>query len=149
MKLRRSLLVMLLVTIVLALVGYGYRRGSWTADLRTAAGHADRVRIRTGGICHRREAEEQTLFESTNPTEVSALVAMIDVTRPLLPMSCKCCGGPTFEFYAGDQLLAALSLHHNLSLRWPDKWPGDGYLTAESRDHLNRWLGAHSIHPDE
>lgn len=149
MKLRRHLLITLLAAIVLALVGYRYWRRSWTADLRTAAGHADRVRIRTGGACHRREAEEQTLFESTNAAEVSAVVAMIEVTRPLVPMSCNCCGGPTFEFYAGDRLLAALSRHHESGLRWPEKWSGDGYLTDDSRDRLDKWLAAQSIQPDD
>ncbi len=64
-------------------------------------------------------------------------------------MSCKCCGGRTLEFYAGDQLLAALSLHYNQSLRWPEEWSGDGQLTAQSRNERNRWLAARSIHPDE
>lgn len=145
MKLRRHLLVPLLVAIVLALVGWRYWRSSWAGDLKATVAHADRVRIRTGGVCHRREAEERTLFESTNAAEVSALIAMIDVTRPLVPMGCLCCGGPTFEFYAGDRLLAMLSRHHESGLRWPEKWSGDAHLTDDSRDRLDKWFAAQGI----
>lgn len=142
---QRRMLVGSLLTIILALVAYRYWLGSWTADLRSVVDRADRVRIRTGGVCHRRETEEETLWDSTNLTEIHALIAMIDVNRPWMAMSCKCCGGPTFEFYSGNELLAMISRHHESGLRWPDRWDGDGHLTEDSRSRLDEWLAALAI----
>ncbi len=57
-----------------------------------------------------------------------------------------CCGDPTFEFYAGDRLLAMVGYHHTKRLRWADgKWRGDGQLTAASRGFIISWLSQHGV----
>jgi hypothetical protein len=55
-----------------------------------------------------------------------------------------CCGGPTFEFLAGEKLLAAVSLHHTSMLRWDaGTWPGDVSLSERAHRGLAAWLARH------
>ena len=55
-----------------------------------------------------------------------------------------CCGNPTFEFYRGDELVAAIGFHHGQSIRWDNGlWPGDAALTGRSAEYLVEWLDRH------
>ena len=70
----------------------------------------------------------------------------IDIDESRSGGACMCCGNPTFEFYAGDRLLAMVGYHHGERLRWADgKWTGDGELTGPSRESLIAWLSQHGV----
>ncbi len=51
----------------------------WTDTLVSALKTADRLRIRSGGTCHRNEAQEQALFETADPNQIQAMLATIEV----------------------------------------------------------------------
>jgi len=111
--------------------------------LRRAVAGADRLRVRTGGTCHRDISSEYTLCELAGAGRVSDFVKHLKFSG--FGGGCKCCGEPTFEFYRGKELLAMVSLHHGVRLRWREGWPGDGYLTDRSRDWLVNWLADRGI----
>ena len=114
--------------------------GGWQRPLRTVLRGITRLRVRSGGLCHRNAEEEQTVLEQTAPDAISELVASIRIDEHLSRGGeCACCGGPTFEFYRGGELAAAISVQHWLSLRWPEHWQGDARLTRESIRLLRDW----------
>ena len=56
-------------------------------------------------------------------------------------VSCPCCGSPTFEFYRGRQLAAALTLHHGKTLRWHNGlWEGNLPLRWSTVQYLSKLL---------
>ena len=114
-------------------------RHGYGATLLAAVGHADRIRVRSGGTCHRRIAEEVTLFEETRPGPIAAFLNALSFDDARSGERCMCCGDPTVEFYSGTRLLGALGLHHGIGARF-DQWPGDGRLTDEARLFLAGWL---------
>lgn len=115
---------------------------SWKALLHAETGGLDRLRLRTGGTCHRNVAEERTLFETDDADEIRAFLATIAVDDPASRGHCSCCGGPTIELSRGGELAMVLSVHHGQLLRWGG-WPGDARLTPDSADALCDWLSAH------
>ena len=117
----------------------------WMALLRDTAAPADRLRVRTGGTCHRRLSTEKTIFEVRDRAEIKGLLRQIEVNEDRSGFHCMCCGSPTFELYEGSRLLVTLGFHHGQSLRWPDRWPGDATLQPESAEHLARFLGKHGF----
>jgi hypothetical protein len=122
-------------------VNYG-----WVDSLRYAVRGTTRLRIRSGGTCHRVPEEERTLAEITDPQEIERFLKMIDVDERQSRGVCACCGNPTFEFYAGERLLAMIGYHHQERLRWADgEWGADGELTARSWDSLLSWLTEHGV----
>jgi hypothetical protein len=113
----------------------------WEEPFRRAVRSCDRVRVRSGGTCHRNPAEEKTLFEVTKPGRIRALVRGIEIDEAQSGFGCMCCGWPTFEFYRGEKLLAMVGFHHGRSLRWEGgAWKGDAALTGESALLLCRFL---------
>jgi hypothetical protein len=89
---------------------------------------------------------EETLAEVTDATEINRFIHGIVIEERRSGGSCACCGNPTFEFYAGDRLLAMIGYHHGERLRWAGgKWRGDGELTAASREFLFTWLSQHGV----
>lgn len=104
---------------------------------------ADRLRVRSGGSCHRDVALETTLCELAGKERVSDFVRRLKVAE--FGGECKCCGDPTFEFYRGKKLLVMVSFHHGTHLRWRQGWPGDAYLTDASRDWLLNWLAQRGV----
>lgn len=117
----------------------------WVPALRRALAGATRLRVRTGGTCHRDIEAEKTLFEVKDAKPVQELVGQIQVDEPRSGGHCMCCGEPSFEFYQGEKLLLTLGFHHGRSLRWPDGWPGDAMLTPASSDFLCAWLSDHGV----
>jgi hypothetical protein len=115
----------------------------WDAALRAAAKDADRVRVRTGGTCHRNINAEKTLFEEKEAKQIAAMLQNIRINERQSGFHCMCCGFPSIEFYKGDELLLTLGFHHGRSLRWPGMWPGDCLLEPASADRLCDWLAAH------
>ena len=124
----------------------------WTVLLHTSLAGASRLRVRSGGTCHSNPNEETTLLDIRDTDAVAKLIDGIAVDQPKIAFCgtivfcCMCCGNPTLEFYRDDKLIAALSLHHGQSLRWPSgKWTGDGHLTPASAEFLINWLNERGV----
>jgi hypothetical protein len=113
---------------------------TWEGKLTAALAGATRLRVRTGGTCHRDRARERTLFEVKDAAQVRALLGLVKINERTSGPHCMCCGEPSFEFYAGDALILTVGYHHGIGLRWIGGWPGDGMLTAASADALKGWL---------
>jgi hypothetical protein len=118
----------------------------WVDSLRQAVQGATRLRVRSGGTCHRRIEEEKTLIEVTEAQEIERVLKAIDIDESQSGGACACCGSPTFEFYAGERLLAMVGYHHGERLRWAGgEWTGDGELTGSSATFLKSWLSQHGV----
>ena len=135
--------------VVLAVLGAGWflsevvgLRRQWT--LHAVLGEADRIRVRTGGTCHRMPDAELTVFEETDPARIREVVAAIRL-MPGPQSRCMCCGYPSIEFYRGDELITTIGYHHGRSIRWPDRWKWDVELTSDSARSLNQWLAEHNV----
>jgi len=118
----------------------------WVDSLRKAVQGTTRLRVRSGGTCHRRIEEETTLVEITDAREIDRFLRGIVIDESRSGGACMCCGNPTFEFYAGERLLAMIGYHHGESLRWArGEWTGDGQLTVPSQDFVSSWLSQHGV----
>ncbi len=120
-------------------------RSRWDKSLAQALREADRVRVRSGGTCHRIMDKEKVLFEEKDPAKVRQIVGSIAINEPKSGFQCMCCGDPSLEFYQKGTLLLTVGYHHGRSIRWPGVWPGDGLLTEASAKTLNGWLADHGI----
>ena len=120
-------------------------RHRWGASMQVALKPATRLRIRSGGTCHRELEAEKTLFETKAANEIQQLLAGIQINEEKSGFHCMCCGNPSLEFYDGDQLIATLGFHHGMGLRWPGGWPGDAALTPQSVDFLIEWLANRNV----
>ena len=58
---------------------------------------------------------------------------------------CGCHGTPTMEFYREGELIAAISIHHGLLLRWPERWPHDAEMSPAFAEFLVDWLAKNGI----
>lgn len=118
----------------------------WTTPLHEALQGATRLRVRSGGTCHRLPDEEKTLLDLRDQKQIAEFVQGIQISPYDSDFHCMCCGNPTLEFYRDEKLVVSLGFHHTLSLRWPDgKWAGDGFLTKNSDDFLIKWLADHGV----
>ncbi len=114
--------------------------------LAAAVKQATRLRVRSGGTCHRDESKERTLVEVKTAAEIAALVQDLKFEEEAEPFHCMCCGEPSFEFYAGDKLVAMLGFHHGQGMRWAEgPWPGDVHLEINSAIRLCDWLEKHGV----
>jgi hypothetical protein len=114
--------------------------------LAAAVKQATRLRVRSGGTCHRNQAEERTLIEVKTAAEIADLVKTLKFEEDAEPFHCMCCGEPSFEFYAGDKLVAMLGFHHGQGMRWAGgPWPGDVHLENNSALRLCDWLEKHGV----
>jgi hypothetical protein len=117
----------------------------WTKQLHEALKDATRLRVRSGGTCHRKPDEEKTLLDLDSPKEVTALIQQIQIDAEG-GFPCMCCGNPTLEFFDKERLILSLGFHHGQSLRWLDgKWSTDGLQTKDSSALLIRWLSEHGV----
>jgi len=118
----------------------------WADTLREAVRETTKIRIRSGGTCHRQIANESTLAEITGQQEIRYFLDQIAIDEGESTRVCMCCGNPTLEFYAGDRLLAMVGYHHGQSLRWAGgQWPADGLLTQPSQAFVVSWLASHGV----
>lgn len=118
----------------------------WSEALRESLAGADRLRVRSGGTCHRDPSEERTLFEIEDRVAVQAIVARIGLLESGGGGHCMCCGEPTLEFRRGDELVVALGFHHGVSVRWAEgPWPSDARLTRASALSLCEFLAEHGV----
>ncbi len=122
--------------------------GAEEGRLKGALAGIDRLRIRSGGTCHRRIDEEKTLAEVTDPAEIRGFIEGIELKKHWLiglTTVCMCCGDPSFEFYRGGKLAVTVSFHHGKRLRWREGWDGDADLTQRSADLLVQWLARRGV----
>lgn len=118
-------------------------RVGWAQALRDAVAGADRLRVRSGGTCHRELSREETIFEIREAAEIASLVAGLGIDEESSGGHCMCCGDPSLEFYRGDELRVTLGFHHGHGLRWSEGWPGDAMLSSESSDLLCALMAKH------
>lgn len=118
---------------------------AWERSLVAETRDANRVRVRTGGTCHRHLEDERVLFEESNSDRIAELIRSIEVDEWNSGSYCHCCGDPSIEFYNGDELVVTLGYHHGRSLRWREGWSGDALLTESSANKLAAWLAASSV----
>lgn len=115
----------------------------WNQALANALDGVDRIRVRTGGTCHRDIPREHTLYEEKDAAQVRALVQQIKIEESDDLRYCMCCGEPSLEFYKNGKLVLTLGYHHGDSLRWREGWPSDGEMTQECAAYLRKWLADH------
>src|SRR5262245_30238846 len=137
----RPLLVAILLAIV-AVVSAGawlpaWQRRSWEFPLMRAVADADRIRVRTGGTCHRHPPSERTLCEERDTAKGREFVAnsKINAQESGWKAVCLCCGGPSIEFYKGEELVVTLGCHEG-RFRWVEGWQGDAVLTPGSAKYV-------------
>jgi hypothetical protein len=118
----------------------------WLDPLRHAVAGTTRLRVRPEGTCS--VTHPKTLYETEDAEEIRALLDGLETVdrRPADGWSgrCSCCGHPTLEFWQGDRLLEAVSIHHGGSLRWRN-WSPDAMLTDAGRRFLRQWLTERGI----
>ena len=116
-----------------------------TNELRRNLCGSDRLRIRTGGHCHRGLFPEKILFETSEPAVIADFLAQI-AFKPTFPGArCRCCGDLSFEFYDEAQLVRTFSLHHGLSIRIKDDCASDFFLSSVSQQALAAWLDRNGV----
>eukprot|EP00028_Trichosphaerium_sp_Am-I-7-wt_P005521 CAMPEP_0168521452 /NCGR_PEP_ID=MMETSP0405-20121227/8678_1 /TAXON_ID=498012 /ORGANISM="Trichosphaerium sp, Strain Am-I-7 wt" /LENGTH=397 /DNA_ID=CAMNT_0008542701 /DNA_START=43 /DNA_END=1236 /DNA_ORIENTATION=- len=100
-----------------------------------------------GGVCHRDESQEKTLFEEKGLDVCQKFVKQIVVVESHGGGHCMCCGDPTFEFYdEADENVAMIAFHHGRSIRWyKGNWPCDMLLTPESAKFLVQRLADNGV----
>lgn len=118
-------------------------KANWSKTLQAAVSGSSRLRVRSGGTCHRDLESEKTLIDLKDADLIETLIAAIQIDPAQSGGHCMCCGHPCFEFYKGDKLIATIGFHHGRSLRWPDGWPGDAVVLPESADFLCDFLADH------
>jgi len=113
----------------------------WNDALQDSLETATRVRVRTGGIDDREYGRDRVLVEERAPEQVRALVRGVVVREGRHAAGCRCNDGDlSVEFHDGDGYLLTLSLVHGKGIVWPEGWPGNQWLTAESTECLARWI---------
>jgi len=117
----------------------------WTDAFVQAVKNVTRIRVRSGGTCHRDPAREKTLFEIKTAEEIKEFVANVRVDESRSGFHCMCCGEPTIEFHEDKKIVVSFGFHHGKSLRWPGGWPADAALVEASADYIVKWLADHGV----
>lgn len=110
--------------------------------LAVALEGADRIHVRTGGLCHREDQPEVALFDLVGEEHVETLLPLLDV-QTKLGGHCMCCGDRTIELSRGRDYLTSVVIHHGKRLRWSGWQGGDGEL--ERGPELCAWLVANGV----
>lgn len=113
----------------------------WSAFFRHHLRNTDRVRVRSGGGCHRQRGEEKTIHEFTSAKEMQELLAATVIGTERRSSFCMCCGGPSMEFFSDGVLIDSISFQHGAKIRWSE-WFGDLPL---ANDSLVRFLSSHGV----
>lgn len=91
------------------------------------------------------ERQPSPHFEITDAREILEFLDCIEIDEPASTGRCMCLGSPHFDFMAAGEVLATLTLHHGVRLRWEGKWPADAELTRGSAFQLCEWLRQRGI----
>jgi len=114
---------------------------TWRTALLSAAQGVTRIRVRTGGVCHRAPIAEKSIVELKTPEEIAQFFGMLELNEAKSGQQCPCCGGPTFECFVGNEMKLVLVYHHGQLLRWANgPWPGDAAITEACGKALAAWL---------
>lgn len=107
------------------------------AQLRQALAHADRMTIQASVPGETTPA----VRELAGPAAVIDFLDNMEIDEAYGPVHCDCPVDGVFSFYAGEKLLATLSLRRLGYLRWADgPWGGsDVVVTANSMQWLQQW----------
>lgn len=118
----------------------------WISIMISSLTDANKLKIRSGGTCHRNPKREKVLYLETDKSVVDSIISLIDIDDKNSGHYCACCGTPTLEFYKDSTLIEMFGYHHGTSFRWYNgKWYGDGRLTKKSSRALNQWLYSKGI----
>lgn len=108
----------------------------WAGLLRHATRRADALRVRGGGL--KFPPDSDLLFESKTRAAVDEWLGAIHIDERHTGLHCMCSGDLTVEALAGETVVAAVTVHHGLSLRW--EWNGDAQLADDGvAALLQRW----------
>src|SRR4051812_33106341 len=80
-------------------------RDDWETKLQQAVAGTTRVRVRSGGTCHRDLLREKTLVDESDAAAIKELIGTLKIDAKGSGFHCMCCGNPSLEFYAGDKLV--------------------------------------------
>jgi hypothetical protein len=98
------------------------------------------VRIYAGGMSGGKAIPSPLVLECHDLPSLKELRSSLEVVEdPTTFGHCMCLGSPTIECYRGQDLLAAIGIHHGLSIRW-DAWKHDAHLRDGSA--LLNWFDA-------
>ncbi len=145
MRMCRPITSVALVVLLGSLAGARTGRDEWNTPLQAAIEGATALRVRSGGTCHRDREAEVILVEVESAEAVRRFARLIEIDPQQSGFRCMCCGDPTIEIYRGEALVLSLGYHHGQSLRWLDRWQGDGRLTAESAARIAEWMSTHGV----
>jgi hypothetical protein len=123
--------------------GHTQVTSNWNDTIADGLAGADALRVRTGGTCHIEPHQMKTLLWVRGVERVGRIIRRMDVSSS--GYHCGCHGTPTMEFYRKGDLIAAISIHHGLLLRWPDHWPKDAAMSDEFAEFLVDWLAKNGI----
>src|SRR5262249_24590442 len=102
-----------------------------------------RVRAVASGTFRGRALGSEIILETSDVAALAAFrKALRIIENPAAFTHCHCLGGPTLELVAGEQLLAAIGLHHGRFIRWA-AWKHDAQL--RNGRELTDWLTAHGV----
>jgi hypothetical protein len=104
--------------------------------------------IKTGGPCHPHPDRDVVRFETTDTNIISQVLLGLDA-KSESGLQCRCCGSPTIYFNRGEQVLAAVSMHHRVSLRWYKGGHGDIKPTAKSMAFLLAFFQEHGVRDED
>lgn len=122
---------------------------SWGELLKASLTGSSKLRIRSGGTCHRRKSKEKVLAEINSITTIDSIINLIEIDGRKSGDHCMCCGSMVFEFFKDSTMHSSLGYHHEKSFRWPEgNWPGDGVLTEESSKKLKQWVDNMRLDPN-
>jgi hypothetical protein len=84
---------------------------------------------------------DRTPYHIQGADKVRALLDAINIDAAESGFHCMCDGDFEIRIFKGQKILATLSYHHGVSLRWHNgKWEGDAQLTGSSREALALWF---------
>jgi len=116
------------------------------STLLPALAGVTRVRVRTGGTCHRVATHERTLAEVREAPAITQLLDALRFAAPEFGDDATDCGSPTFELFAGARMVASLGLHGGVRVRWAGGgWPGDAQLSATAAQALAAWAAERGV----
>ena len=107
------------------------------SQLRQALAHADRLTIQTSAA----QGAAPVVRELVNASNIIDFLDNMEFDEAYGPVRCDCPSDGVFTFYAGEKLLATLSLHRLGYLRWSDgPWGGsDAVISPNSSQWLQDW----------
>jgi hypothetical protein len=145
---RRLIAIATLILVAFAVAAFLfypiYAAARWSPELCAVARGADRLVIKTGGPCHPNPDRDVVRFETTDTNAIAQVLSGLEA-KSETGMHCRCCGSPTVYFYRGEQVLAAVSMHHRVTLRWHQSGHSDVTLTANSMSFLLAFFRDHGV----